>query len=92
MSSTAAPASALESSGHKAITKLPPYFPTSCKQCAAPTDAFFRCFEEHAVMLDERDVATAKTSLQHCQPELHGYMSCMDHYFATKDKPWWKVW
>ncbi|KAG5502899.1 hypothetical protein JKF63_04670 [Porcisia hertigi] len=75
----------------KAITRLPQYFPTSCKQCAMQTDSFFRCFEKHAVMMHEHDVATAKASLQHCQPELREYMTCMEKYLARKDKPWWKL-
>ncbi|KAG5477303.1 hypothetical protein LSCM4_04521 [Leishmania orientalis] len=82
---------ALPPPSDKPITKLPKYFPTSCKQCATQTDAFFRCFEEHAVMLDDHDVTTAKTSLQHCQPELRAYMTCMENHFDTKNKPWWKV-
>ncbi|CBZ34801.1 hypothetical protein, conserved [Leishmania donovani] len=76
----------------KAITRLPQYFPTSCKQCATQTDTFFRCFEAHAVMMDGHDVTTAKTSLQHCQTELREYMTCMEKYLAAKNKHWWKVW
>ncbi|CAC9494651.1 hypothetical_protein [Leishmania infantum] len=76
----------------KAITRLPQYFPTSCKQCATQTDTFFRCFEAHAVMMDGHDVTTAKTSLQHCQTELLEYMTCMEKYLAAKNKHWWKVW
>ncbi|CAJ1027722.1 hypothetical protein Q4I30_004626 [Leishmania utingensis] len=74
------------------LTTLPRYFPTSCMQCTTQTGAFFRCFEEHAVMMNDHDVTTAKTSLQHCQPELREYMTCMENYFAANSKPWWKVW
>ncbi|GET89270.1 hypothetical protein, conserved [Leishmania tarentolae] len=76
----------------KFIERLPQYFPTSCKQCEVQTDVFFRCFETHAVMMDDHDVKTAKTSLQHCQPELRAYMDCMEKYLVAKNKPWWKVW
>ncbi|KAK7194557.1 hypothetical protein NESM_000373300 [Novymonas esmeraldas] len=89
MTSPAAPASA---ASETLITRLPPYFPTTCKQCAAPTEAFFRCFEKHAVMMHDRDTATAATSLHHCQPELRDYMTCMERQQVAKGKPWWKIW
>lgn len=85
-------ASQAAASAGPAITRLPRYFPTSCPQCATQTNAFFQCFEQHAVMLNEQDVTTAHTSLQHCQPELRAYMACMDNYIAKKDRPWWKFW
>lgn len=75
-----------------AITRLPRYFPTSCPECAEPTNAFFQCFEKHAVMMNDHDVETAHTSLLHCQPELRAYMTCMEKKIAHKDRPWWKLW
>lgn len=79
-------------SKEKQITRLPRYFPTTCSQCSTQTDAFFQCFEKYAVMMDDHDVTTAHTSLQHCQPELRAYMTCMENYIAKKDRPWWKFW
>lgn len=77
----------------KTITRLPPYFPTSCKQCAQQTEKFFMCFEKHAVMRSETDVLSAKSSLSHCQSELREYMNCMDQHIANKEKKsWWRVW
>ncbi|EPY36468.1 hypothetical protein STCU_00566 [Strigomonas culicis] len=76
----------------KPIERLPAYFPTSCSQCKAPTEKFFACFEEHAVMRDERDTASARQALHHCQPELLEYMTCMENYLKNKDKPRWKFW
>jgi hypothetical protein len=79
-------------SKEKQLTRLPPYFPTTCLQCSAQTDAFFQCFEKHAVMMNDHDTETAHTSLQHCQPELRAYMTCMEKHIAKKDRPWWKFW
>ncbi|KPA79655.1 putative mitochondrial hypothetical protein [Leptomonas pyrrhocoris] len=95
MNATATNAAAAQQPASKAqeqITHLPRYFPTACPQCAAQTDAFFQCFEKHAVMMNEHDVVTAHNSLQHCQPELRAYMTCMEKYIANKDRPWWKFW
>lgn len=82
----------MEAPAGPALTTLPPYFPTSCKECAAPTQAFFTCFEQHAFMKDDSDRQTAATSLTNCQGELRGYMACMERHLATADrKPWWRV-
>ena len=79
-------------SNEKQITRLPPYFPLSCKQCSAQTEAFFQCFEKYAVMMNDHDTTTAHTSLQHCQPELRAYMTFMEKHRDKNDKKWWQLW
>ncbi|CAD2217346.1 hypothetical protein AGDE_06250 [Angomonas deanei] len=71
------------------VDRLPPYFPTSCKQCEGPTDRFFKCFEKHAVMKDSTDVVSAKESLRYCQPQLREYKECMEKNMQNK-KSWWR--
>ena len=77
------------------IDVLPQYFPLMHPKCEAPTDLFFACFEKEAQMKHASDTDSAKTSLAKCQPELKGYMKCMDENYVNvkkKDGAWWKMW
>ncbi|KEG13273.1 hypothetical protein DQ04_01111100 [Trypanosoma grayi] len=75
------------------VTRLPSYFPTTVKQCTAPTDLFFACFEQYAVMQSPTDTTSAKRALLLCQPQLRGYMTCMEKHLAAENtKAWWKFW
>ncbi|KAH9599567.1 hypothetical protein LSM04_006411 [Trypanosoma melophagium] len=86
--------STTETNGDVPITRLPPYFPTSSKECTKQTELFFSCFEQHAVMENPYDTVSAKRALLFCQPELREYMACMEKHRATENngKPWWKFW
>jgi hypothetical protein len=74
------------------ITKLPDYFPTYPPPCKPQAEAFFACFEEHAVMKHAKDTESPRTALSHCQESLVQYMKCYETETKRAEKPWWKVW
>ncbi|KAH8605832.1 hypothetical protein ERJ75_001598400 [Trypanosoma vivax] len=79
--------------GGNLVLRLPQYFPLTVAKCEDPTNQFFTCFEQHAVMKDPTDTLTAKNSLMFCQSELRGYMACMEDFRNAKEaKPFWKRW
>ncbi|EAN89800.1 hypothetical protein C3747_20g261c [Trypanosoma cruzi] len=74
------------------VTRLPPYFPTSLKECTASTDLFFSCFEQNALMKTPTDTTSAKRALLQCQSELRAYMTCMEKHLGDGKRSWWKFW
>ena len=85
-----------EHSSAAEIKKLPSYFPTFYPECKDQANAFFACFEKHAVMKDDKDTVTPKMALGHCQETLKGYMQCQEVEEAKRhradNKAWWQFW